>query len=99
MEQFGKFDVGKDADAKTIDAKMGYLYAGIMVVCGLIAFPPKQTQFFQTYRVDLQMVRLGLVVTAIYSKTLHLPALGVGGKDNLVLLVNQLTPPKGVFTT
>ena len=75
-----------------------YLYAEIMVVYGLIAFPPKQTQFFKTYWVDLQMVRFGLVVTAIYSKTLHLPALGVDGKDNLVLLGNQLTP-KGVFTT
>ena len=81
MEQFGKFDAGKDADAKSIDAKMGYLYAGIMAVCGLIAFPSKQTQFFQTYRVGLQM-RLGLVA-AIYSKTLRLPALGVGGNDNI----------------
>jgi len=60
-----------DATAAATTTK-GYLYAGIMVLCGLIAFPSKQQQFFHTYRKGLQ-IRAG-VVAAIYAKTLRLPS-------------------------
>ena len=83
MEQFGKFEVDADADAGvgSIDTKKGYLYAGLLVACGLIAFPTKQQQFFQAYRKGMQL-RVGMIA-AIYQKALRLPAAGIGGDNNV----------------
>jgi hypothetical protein len=36
---------------KSVDPKQGYLWASVMVLCGLISFPSKQQQFFETYRI------------------------------------------------
>ena len=39
MEEFGRYD--SDASSmseKVVDAKMAYIYAGLLTVCGLIAF-------------------------------------------------------------
>ncbi|KAL7548136.1 hypothetical protein ACHAWF_011427 [Thalassiosira exigua] len=83
MEQFGKFDEDGGADeSSTVDAKkMGYLYAGSLVFCGLVAFPTKQQQFFRTHRKGTQL-RIGMVA-AIYRKTLRLPATGAGNGTSI----------------
>lgn len=70
MEQFGRFD--EEKSEREFDAKKAYLFAGIVVLCGLIAFPSKQQQFFHCYRVGMR-TRIGLVA-AIYAKTLRLPS-------------------------
>jgi hypothetical protein len=46
MEQFGSHEQSQES----IDAKQGYFSVALLVVCGLIAFPCKQQQFFETYR-------------------------------------------------
>ena len=57
-----------------------YIYALLLVICGLVAFPTKQQQFFETYRKGVQL-RLGLIA-AIYAKTLRLPSINVGSSVN-----------------
>lgn len=32
------------------DNKSGYIWASLLVLCGLVSFPAKQHQFFETYR-------------------------------------------------
>ncbi len=79
MEEFGKFDSGDgsstSSNEKVHDAKMGYVYAGLLVFCGVIAFPSKQHLFFQGYGKGLQL-KTGLIAT-IYHKTLRLPSVGI----------------------
>ncbi|KAL3922295.1 MAG: hypothetical protein SGILL_002279 [Bacillariaceae sp.] len=52
----------------------GFFWASILTICGLISFPAKQLQFFETYRKGMR-IRVGLVA-AIYSKILRLPSVG-----------------------
>ena len=48
MEQFDSGDGSSTSSNEKIhDAKMGYVYAGLLVFCGVIAFPSKQHLFFQ----------------------------------------------------
>jgi ATP-binding cassette subfamily C (CFTR/MRP) protein 4 len=82
MEQFGKYDSNASMSEKVVDAKMGYFYAGLLVVCGLVAFPSKQHCFFMTYRKGLQL-KVGLIAT-IYKKTLHLPSMGIDISNGFV---------------
>ncbi len=78
MEQFGRFeqgDFGDDSDSPShTNTKKGYLYASLLVLCGLIAFPTKHQQFFITYRAGMQ-IRVG-IVAALYAKMLRLPSVG-----------------------
>ena len=62
------------------NAQTMYTYAVLLVICGLVAFPTKQQQFFETYRKGVQL-RLGLIA-AIYAKTLRLPSTNVGSGGN-----------------
>lgn len=76
MEEFGRYDNDADSTSeKVVDAKMAYLYAGLLTLCGLIAFPSKQHSFFYSYCKGLQ-IKVGLIAT-IYHKTLRLPSIGV----------------------
>jgi len=91
MEQFGRFDSADDSegkDAVSSRSMQGYLYAGLLVVCGLIAFLSKQQQFFETYRKGIQL-RVGMVA-AIYSKTLRLPSVGIDGVNSSAGRVTNL---------
>ena len=82
MEQFGRFDVGDSSEGNgSVDAKNAYFYSGIIILSGLVAFPSKQSQFFETYRKGMQL-RVGLVAS-IYAKTLRLPAVGIEAKKNV----------------
>ncbi len=74
MEQFGRFEHENDSPSHTNTKKEGYLYASLLVLCELIAFPTKHQQFFITYRAGMQ-IRVG-IVAAIYAKTLRLPSGG-----------------------
>lgn len=40
-------------DAKSVE---GYQWAALLVLCGLIAFPTKQQQFFETYRIGYTII-------------------------------------------
>ena len=76
MEEFGRYDSDASSTSeKAVDAKMAYIYAGLLTGCGLIVFPSKQHCFLQTYRKGLQL-KVGLIA-AIYHKTLRLPSIGV----------------------
>ncbi len=76
MQEFGRYDSdAASMSEKVVDAKMAYLYAGLLTVCGLIAFPSKQHSFFYSYCKGLQL-KVGLIAT-IYHKTLRLPSIGV----------------------
>jgi ATP-binding cassette, subfamily C (CFTR/MRP), member 4 len=57
-----------------MDPLDGYGSAALLVVCGLVSFPTKQQQFFETYRIGLQL-RTSLMAL-IYSKILRLPSVG-----------------------
>jgi ATP-binding cassette subfamily C (CFTR/MRP) protein 4 len=82
MEQFARVDVAYSAEEQgSVDARKGYFYACIIVFCGLVAFPSKQSQFFATYRKGMQL-RVGLVAS-IYAKTLRLPAVGLGSNNSI----------------
>jgi ATP-binding cassette subfamily C (CFTR/MRP) protein 4 len=52
----------------------GFFWVFILIACGLVSFPAKQLQFFETYRKGMR-IRVGLVA-AIYAKILRLPSLG-----------------------
>lgn len=82
MEQFGKYDNDASISEKVVDAKMGYLYAGLLVGFGLVAFPSKQHCFFMTYCKGLQL-KVGLIA-AIYRKTLNLPSTGIDVSNGYV---------------
>jgi len=76
MEEFGRYDSdAASMSEKVVDAKMAYIYAGLLTVCGLIAFPSKQHCFYHSYCKGLQL-KVGLIAT-IYHKTLRLPSIGV----------------------
>lgn len=76
MEEFGRYDNDDSSTSeKAVDAKMAYMYAGLLTFCGLIAFPSKQHCFLQTYRKGLQL-KVGLTAK-IYHKTLRLPSVGI----------------------
>ena len=75
MEEFGRHDGDASTSKKVVDARMAYIYAGLLTCCGLIVFPSKQHCFLQTYRKGLQL-KVGLIAT-IYHKTLRLPSIGV----------------------
>ena len=82
MEQFGRYEYNhqepqeqSDIKIDVLNVRKSYLYAALLTLCGLIAFPSKQQQFFQTYRKGVQL-RLGFVA-AIYSKTLRLPSVQI----------------------
>eukprot|EP00985_Skeletonema_marinoi_P029513 scaffold28055_cov77-Skeletonema_marinoi.AAC.2 len=76
MEEFGRYDSNAASmSEKVVDAKMAYIYAGLLTVCGLIAFPSKQHCFYHSYCKGLQL-KVGLIAT-IYHKTLRLPSIGV----------------------
>jgi hypothetical protein len=49
LEQFDANINGIDKSSTTTTQR-GYLWALVIVLCGLIAFPSKQRQFFETYR-------------------------------------------------
>lgn len=77
MEVFGKFSsMSDDAKEDPMDSKWGYIYASLIILCGMIAFPTKQHQFFETYRVGMR-IRVGLVA-AIFAKSLRLPSISTG---------------------
>ena len=57
-----------------MDPLDGYGSAALLVACGLVSFPTKQQQFFETYRIGLQL-RTSLMAL-IYSKILRLPSVG-----------------------
>jgi ATP-binding cassette subfamily C (CFTR/MRP) protein 4 len=65
MEQFTE-------DSTTGNAGQGYIWCGVLVGCGLIAFPTKQRLYFELYRKGMQ-IRVGLVAT-LYDKVLRLSA-------------------------
>jgi ATP-binding cassette subfamily C (CFTR/MRP) protein 4 len=69
LEQFAE---GNSADDTNI--KQGYLWSGIMVICGLVAFPTKQRLYFEMYRKGLQ-IRIA-IVAKLYEKTLQLYSTG-----------------------
>ncbi len=83
MEQFGKYETrpSSSSSATTTENNIdendnvikSCIYAAIFILCGFIAFPTKQQQFFETYRKGLQL-KIGLVA-AIYSKVLRLPSI------------------------
>ena len=63
----------------------GYFWAGVIILCGMVAFPTKQHSFFHLYRKGAQY-RSGLMA-AIYAKTLRLPSIRnhqVGGTSGHV---------------
>ncbi len=62
---------------RTDNIQIMYMYAALLVLCGFVAFPTKQQQFFETYRKGVQL-RLGLI-SAIYAKTLRLPSINAVG--------------------
>ena len=72
MEQFGRFESNDSEEAGSVDTKKGYLYASLLALFGLIAFPSKQMQFFETYRSGMQL-RIG-IIASIFAKALRLPA-------------------------
>mmetsp|Transcript_33836 Transcript_33836/g.40540 ORF Transcript_33836/g.40540 Transcript_33836/m.40540 type:complete len:82 (-) Transcript_33836:114-359(-) len=53
-------DTDTTGGGESVDAKKGYLYVRLLILCGLIAFPTKQQQFFETYRKGLQ-IKVGFV--------------------------------------
>lgn len=48
LEQFDRDDDNNTGDDNT--NKPGYLWVGLLILCGLLAFPSKQRLFFETYR-------------------------------------------------
>lgn len=59
---------------EVMDPLEGYGWGALLVACGLLAFPTKQQQFFETYRIGLQLRTC--LVASIYSKILRLPSIG-----------------------
>ena len=77
MEVFGNVSsMSNDVEEDGMDSKGGYIYASLIILCGMIAFPTKQHQFFETYRVGMR-IRVGLVA-AIFAKSLRLPSISTG---------------------
>ena len=70
MEQF------VEDNSRNTNTKEGYIWAFVLVVCGLVAFPTKQHLYFRMYRKGLQL-RVGLVAV-LYDKALKLSSNGGG---------------------
>lgn len=81
MEQFGRFESNDSEEAGSVDSKKGYLYASLLALFGLIAFPSKQMQFFETYRLGMQL-RIG-IIASIFAKALRLPVGALHGADGI----------------
>ena len=63
-----------------------YIWAIVIILCGLIAFPTKQHSFFQLYRKGARY-RSGLMAT-IYAKTLRLPSIRSGDNGSIGTVTN-----------
>lgn len=57
-----------------------YLWGGVMILCGIVAVPTKQHQFYITAQKGMQY-RVA-VVAAIHEKTTRLPSIAVDNGDN-----------------
>ena len=59
------------------DGRAAYAWASTVILCGLVSFICKQSQFFITYRVGARM-RTG-IVASVFAKALTLPSVGGSG--------------------